>query len=143
MARSRDSEVGADGNRVDGVHRDLPRRPAPHRAVAACSRGRGACGAAAGVREMGHRPVPGQFRRLLQDLPESRLRADLPAVDLLRLGVDPAGRLVRFVDLGVPLPARSEEPTSELQSLMRLSYAVFCLKKKNTYIETNNALYYT
>src|SRR3546814_8495707 len=25
---------------------------------------------------------------------------------------------------------RSEEPTSELQSLMRLSYAVFCLKKK-------------
>src|SRR3546814_10901336 len=28
--------------------------------------------------------------------------------------------------------ARSEEHTSELQSLMRLSYAVFCLKKKNT-----------
>src|SRR3546814_10203714 len=29
------------------------------------------------------------------------------------------------------LPARSEEHTSELQSLMRISYAVFCLKKKN------------
>src|SRR3546814_5192689 len=29
---------------------------------------------------------------------------------------------------------RSEEHTSELQSLMRISYAVFCLKKKNTYI---------
>src|SRR3546814_5188116 len=29
------------------------------------------------------------------------------------------------------LPDRSEEHTSELQSLMRLSYAVFCLKKKN------------
>src|SRR3546814_5827541 len=28
--------------------------------------------------------------------------------------------------------ARSEEHTSELQSLMRISYAVFCLKKKNT-----------
>src|SRR3546814_8454833 len=28
---------------------------------------------------------------------------------------------------------RSEEHTSELQSLMRTSYAVFCLKKKNTY----------
>src|SRR3546814_10049729 len=27
---------------------------------------------------------------------------------------------------------RSEEQTSELQSLMRISYAVFCLKKKNT-----------
>src|SRR3546814_3422687 len=29
------------------------------------------------------------------------------------------------------LHARSEEHTSELQSLMRISYAVFCLKKKN------------
>src|SRR3546814_8567900 len=29
-----------------------------------------------------------------------------------------------------PLPMRSEEHTSELQSLMRISYAVFCLKKK-------------
>src|SRR3546814_9302979 len=29
-----------------------------------------------------------------------------------------------------PLPIRSEEHTSELQSLMRISYAVFCLKKK-------------
>src|SRR3546814_5180880 len=28
-------------------------------------------------------------------------------------------------------PSRSEEHTSELQSLMRISYAVFCLKKKN------------
>src|SRR3546814_4211197 len=34
-----------------------------------------------------------------------------------------------------PLAAgqRSDEHTSELQSLMRTSYAVFCLKKKNTY----------
>src|SRR3546814_10762249 len=30
------------------------------------------------------------------------------------------------------LERRSEEHTSELQSLMRISYAVFCLKKKNT-----------
>src|SRR3546814_2240188 len=28
-------------------------------------------------------------------------------------------------------PVRSEEPTSELQSLMRISYAVFCVKTKN------------
>src|SRR3546814_9675890 len=35
-------------------------------------------------------------------------------------------------EAGPPLlPARSEEPTSELQSLMPNSYAVFCLKKKN------------
>src|SRR3546814_7064255 len=31
-----------------------------------------------------------------------------------------------------PTPRRSEEHTSELQSLMRISYAVFCLKKNNT-----------
>src|SRR3546814_2321379 len=31
-----------------------------------------------------------------------------------------------------PAAARSEEHTSELQSLMRISYAVFCLKKKKT-----------
>src|SRR3546814_10899435 len=30
------------------------------------------------------------------------------------------------------IPMRSEEHTSELQSLMRISYAVFCLKKKKT-----------
>src|SRR3546814_2879434 len=30
-------------------------------------------------------------------------------------------------------PGRSEEHTSELQSLMRISYAVFCLKKKKKY----------
>src|SRR3546814_5332058 len=38
-----------------------------------------------------------------------------------------AARFVRFCDA-----FRSEEHTSELQSLMRISYAVFCLKKKNT-----------
>src|SRR3546814_3297995 len=32
-----------------------------------------------------------------------------------------------------PKPTRSEEHTSELQSLMRISYAVFCLKKKKTH----------
>src|SRR3546814_5992234 len=42
--------------------------------------------------------------------------------------------------LHAPCPAvllRSEEHTSELQSLMRISYAVFCLKKKNTQTTTN------
>src|SRR3546814_8588413 len=32
---------------------------------------------------------------------------------------------------------RSEEHTSELQSLMRISYAVFCLKKKTTHASNN------
>src|SRR3546814_4306761 len=38
--------------------------------------------------------------------------------------------------------SRSEEHTSELQSLMRNSYAVFCLKKKNKTDTTNN-IYHT
>src|SRR3546814_6939326 len=36
-----------------------------------------------------------------------------------------------------PSPTRSEEHTSELQSLMRISYAVFCLKKKKKIKLTN------
>src|SRR3546814_3295390 len=48
----------------------------------------------------------------------------------------PCGNLGRAAALatarGTSLSLRSEEHTSELQSLMRSSYAVFCLKKKNT-----------
>src|SRR3546814_3858712 len=46
-----------------------------------------------------------------------------PNLILLTLSV-----LIGRPDLGI---IRSEEHTSELQSLMRISYAVFCLKKKN------------
>src|SRR3546814_3798749 len=41
----------------------------------------------------------------------------------------PAELAVKFADLQF-VRQRSEEHTSELQSLMRISYAVFCLKKK-------------
>src|SRR3546814_2855863 len=37
------------------------------------------------------------------------------------------------------LPGRSEEHTSELQSLMRISYAVFCLKKKKHHKQHTSA----
>src|SRR3546814_1896113 len=42
---------------------------------------------------------------------------------------------VKVLELGggAPLRRRSEEHTSELQSLMRISYAVFCLKTKNNH----------
>src|SRR3546814_7636950 len=40
------------------------------------------------------------------------------------------GEKVRVADIDAPETHRSEEHTSELQSLMRISYAVFCLKKK-------------
>src|SRR3546814_1327857 len=53
----------------------------------------------------------------------------------------PVSATMMDVDEGLPVRvkvtpqrsycARSEEHTSELQSLMRISYAVFCLKKKN------------
>src|SRR3546814_6084351 len=38
-------------------------------------------------------------------------------------------------------PLRSEEHTSELQSLMRISYAVFCLKKNNKHTDTHSRRY--
>src|SRR3546814_9835439 len=44
----------------------------------------------------------------------------------------PLPEIVAALKANKPLPDhRSEEHTSELQSLMRISYAVFCLKKKN------------
>src|SRR3546814_5430317 len=43
------------------------------------------------------------------------------------------GNAGRCLDAGRAIVRRSEEHTSELQSLMRISYAVFCLKKKNNH----------
>src|SRR3546814_5857286 len=60
-------------------------------------------------------------------------------------GVDkalPIGDLFRAGDLQV-LAFRSEEHTSELQSLMRISYAVFCLKKKKELEHTILYIIYT
>src|SRR3546814_4662855 len=52
------------------------------------------------------------------------------ALELIALGL-PVVVALNMVDLA---KRRSEEHTSELQSLMRISYAVFCLKKKKTII---------
>src|SRR3546814_3202959 len=49
------------------------------------------------------------------------------AADIDQLRID-ANLVADLLDAAM----RSEEHTSELQSLMRISYAVFCLKKKNT-----------
>src|SRR3546814_3965194 len=48
----------------------------------------------------------------------------------LKLGKDETNPYFTF-DASKCIVCRSEEHTSELQSLMRISYAVFCLKKKN------------
>src|SRR3546814_1292491 len=47
------------------------------------------------------------------------------------------GEAVQLLQPGLAGAGRSEEHTSELQSLMRISYAVFCLKKKT---KNNNSL---
>src|SRR3546814_6525196 len=56
-------------------------------------------------------------------------------VDYNKAAAELWGRAPERSDPGVRF-CRSEEHTSELQSLMRISYAVFCLKKKNTKILT-------
>src|SRR3546814_5573154 len=53
-----------------------------------------------------------------------------------RIDRDVAGWIIRTDETEVERE-RSEEHTSELKSLMRISYAVFCLKKKKQYIIRN------
>src|SRR3546814_3482650 len=54
-------------------------------------------------------------------------------------GIDDAGKELFWISAHEIGHSRSEEHTSELQSLMRISYAVFCLKTKNiTTINTYN-----
>src|SRR3546814_6833231 len=69
----------------------------------------------------------GHSRRGLTTTPQRRARRRHPPQDgaaaAARAGRAPAHPVRRG-------PARSEEHTSELQSLMRISYAVFCLTKK-------------
>src|SRR3546814_3931340 len=61
--------------------------------------------------------------------------ADTGAADLLVVG---KGDVDRLLERPRPEFGRSEEHTSELQSLMRISYAVFCLKKKKQPTEQYN-----
>src|SRR3546814_5774957 len=62
--------------------------------------------------------------------------------DLREQLIDVAGVAVQWASQLTPEP-RSEEHTSELQSLMRISYAVFCLKKKNTTYQAPKHIYHT
>src|SRR3546814_7252505 len=98
---------------------------------------------------------------VLQD-PADNLLEQLSVVEQVELaaqlrGADPAGAVALLEAVGLAdragsaLPelsggeqqrvafARSEEHTSELQSLMRISYAVFCLKKKTNRDTKNNS----
>src|SRR3546814_6993196 len=66
-------------------------------------------------------------------MPRYSTVAGIPLPDLIKMGWLSKERLDQIVQR----TRRSEEHTSELQSLMRISYAVFCLKKKKQ-SNTNN-----
>src|SRR3546814_4983503 len=75
---------------------------------------------------------PAHRRILLLLILRPEIRQRLVAADIERAEHDQLA--VRGVEHCLVEPLRSEEHTSELQSLMRISYAVFCLKKThNTY----------
>src|SRR3546814_3598719 len=105
------------------------------------------------VRRQSSAPVPANhpgYWVTFQDYPQEAMRAHMQGIAKFRLTIDRKG-LVDTCHItstsGYTLldeetckllkaRARSEEHTSELQSLMRISYAVFCLKKKNLQITT-------
>src|SRR3546814_9898593 len=84
-------------------------------------------------------PAAFHQRLRLRLRPAHHLRQLLPDLRLFR---DPrrharrGGSLARLLAAARWRELRSEEHTSELQSLMRISYAVFCLKKKQKNITT-------
>src|SRR3546814_10869117 len=62
----------------------------------------------------------------------SRLSTQVDVPEALHAVPFPSMMLQTLVENAIKHGLRSEEHTSELQSLMRISYAVFCLKKKKT-----------
>src|SRR3546814_1828458 len=83
-----------------------------------------------------------QLSCLIGHLPVSDFSGHFDSFNVFTILRDPIERVISFYEFlhhasveqleALSLaPGRSEEHTSELQSLMRISYAVFCLKKKN------------
>src|SRR3546814_9926912 len=86
-------------------------------------------------------PVRAPLRRLIEWTADYYL-APTAAVARMTLASTSAlegGRTITEYRATGTQPGRSEEHTSELQSLMRISYAVFCLKKKKTTSESNTS----
>src|SRR3546814_8865972 len=75
-----------------------------------------------------HKALGDNIQRQHGDLLRQQAILEQQAQDRTSLGSDLEQALERYR----ALKSRSEEHTSELQSLMRISYAVFCLKKKKT-----------
>src|SRR3546814_1432428 len=115
MARKQPSSPPAfagEGARARGFRRSYKNR---WRAIGPPSR---SCGDA-GLRPRGLQRIALQSRRIV-----------LQRADAGRFGL--AAPLLQVAQ-GIAGVVRSEEHTSELQSLMRTSYAVFCWKKKNNH----------
>src|SRR3546814_8503123 len=72
-------------------------------------------------------------KRVLDYNVKPRVKADGTGVDLanVKMSMNPFDEIAVEEAIRLKEKGRSEEHTSELQSLMRISYAVFCLKKKN------------
>src|SRR3546814_5792036 len=94
-------------------------------------------------------PYTTRFRSLLLPLGMDAHKDDvhqtqLPILnlgDVLELGGQPGDTAKRSALFSIPLlEDRSEEHTSELQSLMRHSYAVFCLKKNKKPLPMTNTI---
>src|SRR3546814_6877994 len=76
-------------------------------------------------------PSPTPLPRLVRETPKPHFDVRVPVIAAY-------AQLQPVVDRALAKRSkRSEEHTSELQSLMRISYAVFCLKKKNKRPSTN------
>src|SRR3546814_3642600 len=92
------------------------------------ARKRSASAADSGLRSL---MIPHGLRSVGEELIEAVAEHRNQALDI-RLGCRrrDQGHVVERRDRHAAVQQRSEEHTSELQSLMRISYAVFCLKKK-------------
>src|SRR3546814_2684978 len=89
--------------------------------------------------DLGHVDVPSSSdATLIYFWPASRAAATAfcTVIDLRALSRRMSmGRFMPAITSISPAFSRSEEHTSELQSLMRISYAVFCLQKKNKLLQ--------
>src|SRR3546814_9916469 len=100
--------------------------------------------------EHAHQHAIGRFARIAATHHGLRPGRKPPSISAIASGFSVAAAIPALLTApGIPqitqlsgacakmVPPRSEEHTSELQSLMRISYAVFCLKKKTPNHNTN------
>src|SRR3546814_4811414 len=86
-----------------------------------------------------HHHFPSKSDLVRTVVAQYREEAEAGIAELERNVPDPLEQLRAYIGYWEACIARSEEHTSELQSLMRISYAVFCVKKKKNK-ETYNVI---